>query len=87
MINSVYFILYKTLVFKSETGKRFKYEIYQSSDASTLTASVSYLDDFVPSINTWVVIEPELILPLEHCHPEHTLCEVLKHFNDRYATE
>lgn len=87
MVNQIHHVLYKTLTLKSETGKHFKYEIYQTSDTFKLVASISYLDDFVPSINTWVVIDTDVELPLEHHHPDHVVSEVLKHFNDNYANE
>ncbi|MDY0970138.1 hypothetical protein [Siccibacter turicensis] len=83
----VYRDLYKTMTFESKNGKRFKYEIFKSSDASKLLTSVSLLDEFLPGLKAWVVIEPALTLPLEHHHPEYATEECVKHFRENYFSE
>ena len=87
MGSSSYDKLYSALTFQSQSGKFFKYEIYQRSDATRISACLSCLDELQPGVSIWVVINPSLMLASEHHHPEHASDEVKKHFESNHIQE
>ncbi len=79
-----YSTLYKTFLFKSDSGKLYKYEIFQNPVEHKILTCISLLDENVQGTMNWVVSVPELILPVQGHHPEYADEEVRKHFNENY---
>ncbi|EKN6281279.1 TPA: hypothetical protein PXO62_000063 [Yersinia enterocolitica] len=81
--------LHKTIYYKANSGKPFKYEIFQSNDGNSVTATVSTLDEVVKGAKlwTWVVIDPEIILFSDGKHPDFADQEAMQHFRNHYITE
>lgn len=81
--------LSKTMKYKSQSGKQYKYEIYQSSDGLYLIAMVHMLEEMMTGSGIWVwsVIEEDLLLLSGGQHPDFAAQEARKHFNDNYIKE
>lgn len=81
--------LHKTISYKANSGKPFKYEIFQTSDGTSVTATVSTLDEIATGseVWTWVVIDPEVVLLTGGENPEFADAEALQHFLKNYAVE
>ena len=63
--------LTKTIKYRSQSDKQFKYEIYQSSDGLTAFAMVSWLIELIDGSDVWVwsVLDEEVILLTGGKHP------------------
>ena len=81
--------LYQTIYYKANSGKPFKYEIFQFNDGKTVTATVSTLDEIAKGADvwTWVVVDQEITLLSDGEHPDHAKNEAIKHFRENYIVE
>jgi len=77
--------LYSTLTFQSKSGKFFKYEIYQTSDATNLLACISSLEEIQQGVKAWIVLDPRYLLSSAYHHPELAPDEVKKHFENTHS--